>query len=90
MVDSHNTRLITAAWLALSAATGVSWYLGTYPSGPHRQWAIVGLMIIAMIKVEVVILYFMEVRAAPAFLKWLCSAWVLAVGAFILGFYLWA
>jgi len=82
------SRLITTVWLALSVATGISWWLGTESSMTPRQLATVGLTLIAMIKVRLVILYFMEVRTAPLPLRLICETWVIAVGAVIIGFYL--
>jgi hypothetical protein len=80
--------LITGVWLFLSVATGLSWYMGSYPIGTERRLTAIGLMTIAMVKVRLVILYFMEVRCAPRTLRLTCDAWVLTIAAVIFGFYL--
>jgi hypothetical protein len=48
------------------------------------------MMVVAFFKVRLVILHFMEVRAAPASLRLLCEGWVFMTCSAILGFYLWA
>ncbi len=80
---------ITAAWLLLMLATGLSWWLGldhglgSDPQSDYRYLSS-GLIFIAFIKVRIVIRYFMEVREAPLALKLVCDVWIVLVcGAII-------
>ena len=83
---------VSAAWLLLMLATGLSWWLGqgdslsTPQTGDYRLISS-GLILIAFIKVRIVIRYFMEVRQAPLALKLICDAWVLLVSGAILYLY---
>lgn len=76
----------TAIWLLLCLATGLAWWLG----GSHgsallgRGGTAVLLMLLAFFKIRLVIMHFMEVRAAPRSLRLACDAWVVAVPAVIL------
>lgn len=83
---------ITAAWLLLMLATGLSWWLGQdhglsgNQEGDYRAISC-GLILIAFIKVRIVIRYFMEVRKAPLALRSICDAWVVLVCAVIIYLY---
>jgi hypothetical protein len=70
------------AWLLLVVATGITWYLGEiHASGTA---AIVAMLVIAFIKGRLVILDFMELRAAPRLWRILLEGWLLVVGGLIL------
>lgn len=83
---------VSAAWLLLMLATGLSWWLGldqgvaADQQGDYRYISS-GLIIIAFIKVRIVIRYFMEVRQAPLALKLVCDAWVVLVCGTIIYLY---
>ncbi|MDR2186761.1 MAG: cytochrome C oxidase subunit IV family protein [Azonexus sp.] len=70
------------AWLVLLIATGVTWYLGEV--GAAGTAAIATMLIIAFIKGRLVILDFMELRAAPRFWRILLEGWLIVVGSLIL------
>jgi len=86
LLSSH---AITVVWLMLVAATAISWWLGTDHSGARDpSQATVSIIVLAMMKVRLVILYFMEIRTAPLALRLLCEAWVVVVCSALLGLYL--
>ena len=80
---------VTAAWLLLMLATGLSWWLGqdhilSPAENSNYRMIASSLIVIAFIKVRIVISYFMDVRQAPLALKVVCDAWVVLVcGALI-------
>lgn len=80
----------TLVWLILSGATFLSWWFGTGHAA-HAQDQIVptmmGLIVLAFVKVRLVIMYFMEIRHAPLPLRLICEAWVLLVCAALLILY---
>ncbi len=70
------------AWLILLAATLVTWYLGEV--GAAGTGAIVAMLCIAFIKGRLVILDFMELRAAPRLWRVLLEGWLILVSSLIL------
>jgi len=72
-------RRTTSVWLALSAITLISWWIGSR-RGHHefRLNAVVTLsvLLIAAIKVRIIMREFMEVRCAPNGLRYLTDAWL--------------
>jgi hypothetical protein len=57
----------TVAWLGLVALTSISWFLGTdhrFNSANHA-WASVAIFVVAVFKLRLVGMYFMELRGAP-------------------------
>jgi hypothetical protein len=82
---------ITYTWLALSALTLLSWFLGTErTTGPRTASTAVtiGVLAIAFVKARGIIRIFMEVRTAPRWLKRACDGWMVALWATILVLYL--
>ena len=67
-------------WALLVAATLGSWTLG----GGHG----VALIAVAFVKVRLVGLYFMELRAAPVALRVAFEGWVVAAAGILVGLYL--
>ncbi|MGB8366167.1 MAG: cytochrome C oxidase subunit IV family protein [Rhizomicrobium sp.] len=70
---------LALVWLALSAITFASWWIGTqYDHGFAKPDAVafLGVIAIAAIKVRVIFREFMDVRHAPARLKHLTDAWL--------------
>ena len=70
------------AWLVLMVATGITWYLGEV--GAAGTWAIVAMLAIAFVKGRLVILDFMELRAAPLMWRVLLEGWLILVSSLIL------
>jgi hypothetical protein len=82
MTVSAQSRLLIT-WSALCAITLLAWWIGAHHGrGSLRPDAPVALSAIAitLIKVRVIIREFMDVRHAPARLKYVTDAWL---GAFV-------
>ena len=80
-------RRLGAVWLALVAITLLSWWIGSKHGGDafaRNAAATFAVLAIAAIKVRVIMREFMEVRHAPAALRWLADGWlavlILALG----------
>lgn len=88
---ANATRAITYAWLVLTAITIVSWWLAPGHSGgvavPNVAIT-VAVVVLGFIKGRLIIRYFMEVRAAPRWLKLATDAWLAVLGVSILAVYL--
>ena len=82
-------RRTTLVWFLLVAATGFSWAMGGgSASDPEAAGLLASALVaIALVKVRLVIRYFMEVREAALGLRLLTDLWCLAVGAAILVLY---
>ena len=86
------SRALTYAWLALSAITVLSWWLApghgrdgdTAASVPIT----VAVLLLGFVKGRLIIRYFMEVRAAPRWLKLATDAWLTVLWVTILILYL--
>ena len=83
-------KRLLAIWLALSAITVVSWWIGS----PHGHDAFklnaaitYAVIVIATIKARVIIAEFMEVRHAPVLLRRLTDGWLLFIAVALLGTY---
>lgn len=78
-------------WAFLVVITIASWWLGRGADAPFQLDGFItaGVLLIAAIKARLVIRYFMEVRYAPAWLKWTCDGWLVSVFLMLFGFY-WA
>lgn len=61
-------------WAVLTLATALSWSLDVSTDG---AWVGTALLLVAFFKARLVLMIFMEVRAAPAALRWCCEAWVI-------------
>ena len=90
--DTGAARVMTWAWVALTAITIGSWWLAPAhfkttvdPSVPVT----VLVLAFTLIKSRLVIRYFMEVRTAPRWLKVSTDAWLGALFAVVLIIYLW-
>jgi Prokaryotic Cytochrome C oxidase subunit IV len=55
----------SVAWLVLVGLTLVSWRLGAHGSGGHNVSASLVIIVVAVFKIRLVGLYFMELRDAP-------------------------
>ncbi len=80
---------VTAIWLLLVAATGLSWWMGSDVDATQADFRLVAtaLIAVAFIKVRFVLRYFMEVRTAALPLKLLADAWVVIVCGAVLTLY---
>jgi hypothetical protein len=77
---------VTWVWLALVVLTCVTtWGLSKDLFSPAI--AVVGIFLIAAVKVRYVILDFMELRNAPIPVRVVAEAWPAVVAAMILGFW---
>jgi len=82
---------LTYVWLALVAATLLSWWAATSNgtgSASHISVSVTaGVLVMSFIKVRLVIMHFMEVRFAPLWLRLNCDAWLIVVLGMVFGFY---
>jgi Prokaryotic Cytochrome C oxidase subunit IV len=61
---------VTVAWLILTGLTVISWALGTeHGFGSNHVPASLVIIVVAIFKVRIVGLYFMELREAPTQLR---------------------
>lgn len=85
---------LTIVWAVLTLSTVASWFIsqsGISQSGDREfqinVWATVGVLTIAIVKAQLVIRYFMEVRFAPRWLKLTMISWTSLLLVLLLGFY---
>ncbi|OBH40651.1 cytochrome C oxidase subunit IV family protein [Mycobacterium mantenii] len=86
-----NKRLLVV-WVTLAALTlGYLWidHSAGGQAGALKSSAVVtsSVIVIALVKVRIIFREFMEVRAAPVLLCRLTDAWVVLIGAVLLGCY---
>jgi hypothetical protein len=83
-----NKRLLVM-WVVLAACTLSYLWIDHSLSGSLRSSALVtsAVIVIALIKVRIIFREFMEVRRAPVLLCRLTDAWVVLIGAALLGSY---
>jgi hypothetical protein len=88
MKTTFNKRLLVV-WLILAALTLSYLWIDHTLSGSLTASALVtsGVIVIALIKVRIIFREFMEVRQAPVLLCRLTDAWVVLIGAALLGSY---
>jgi hypothetical protein len=84
MTPLSRTR-IAAVWLALLAATLLSWESAR--GAADLRLATSGVLLIAFAKVRYIGLEFMELRTAPLALRLSFEAWLVAVCAALLALY---
>ncbi|WP_280367386.1 cytochrome C oxidase subunit IV family protein [Nocardia wallacei] len=84
-------RAITAVWIVLVLVTIGTWWLAP----GHTSGAAVGsvpitvvVLALAVVKSRLIVRYFMEVRAAPPWLKRATDAWLAVLFAAVLVIYL--
>jgi hypothetical protein len=85
---TFNKRLLVV-WVVLAAFTLGYLWIDHSLSGSLTSSALVTsiVIVIALIKVRIIFREFMEVRQAPVLLCRLTDAWVLLIGAALLGSY---
>jgi heme/copper-type cytochrome/quinol oxidase subunit 4 len=77
---------VTIVWIGLMTATCVSaWVFSKDAFSPTV--AVVGIFLIAALKVRFVMLDFMELRHAPVAARVVFELWIVVVTALILGFW---
>jgi len=83
-----NKRLLVV-WLVLASFTLAYLVIDHSANGSLRSSAVVtsSVIVIALIKVRIIFREFMEVRNAPVLLCRLTDAWVVLIGAALLGSY---
>ncbi|WP_396897809.1 cytochrome C oxidase subunit IV family protein [Mycolicibacterium sp.] len=85
-------RLITYVWLALSVLTVASWWVGPVRGDATPQPSVPITMIVlvlGLVKCRLVFRYFMEIRSAPHWLRWVTDGWLLVLWGAVLAIYLW-
>lgn len=83
------SKRLGLVWLALSAVTLLSWWIGSAHGRPFSPNAAVtfSVLAIAALKVRLIIGEFMEARQAPRLLRLLTDAWLALLLASLLGIY---
>lgn len=83
-----NKRLLVV-WVILASLTLGYLWIDRSVDGSLRSSAVVtsSVIVIALIKVRIIFREFMEVRQAPVLLCRLTDAWVVLIGASLLGTY---
>ena len=75
-------RRLAFVWLALSAITILSWWLGS-KHGPDSFATNVpvtlSVILIALVKVRFIMTEFMEARLASAIVRRMCDVWLIAM-----------
>ena len=81
---------LTLVLMLLVAATVVSWWLGARGGSGTLQVNLAvtaGVVVIALVKIRLVVSYFMEVRTAPFWLRCNCDGWIAFLGLMIFALY---
>jgi len=80
---------LTIVWALLTAATLAAWLISRDSDVSQRIDAAVtvSVLLVAALKSQLVIRYFMEVRHAPRWLQRTMSAWLLVLFALLIGLY---
>jgi len=88
-VTSYLRNPLTIAWALLTAVTLVSWLTARDTGSAHALNAAVTVVVllIAAVKSQLVIWYFMEVRHAPWWLRAATTGWVCTLFALLLWLY---
>jgi hypothetical protein len=78
-------RPLDLVWLALLAATGLSWWLGASGALAAGRWGMAALVLaLAWLKGLGVLLEFMELRRAPRGWRWALAGGFSAIVALLL------
>jgi len=79
-------------WFLLCGLTAVSWALGTYDGfgASHHAQASLLILAVAIFKVRLVGLYFMELKAAPTVLRSLFEGYCLVLFGLLTAMFLFA
>lgn len=81
---------VSVVWLCLTTLTVISWALGTQHgfSGDNHLPASVVIFVVAVFKVRLVGLYFMELRGAPLALRGIFEGYCVVLLGLLIGMYL--
>jgi hypothetical protein len=69
----------TLIWFVLMVATGLSWGMGHGFGIADLRFAGIAILIVTFVKVRFVMLEFMELRSAPAFMRLGAQAWAAVI-----------
>ncbi|MCY4428581.1 MAG: cytochrome C oxidase subunit IV family protein [Halieaceae bacterium] len=88
ILDLIKTRE-TVVWLTLMALTIASWIVAVNDKLmlDNADYKGIGLIVVALFKVRLIILYFMEVRDSSAQLRYSCEGWALVSCLLLIGLY---
>jgi hypothetical protein len=81
---------LTLVWMVLVLATVATWWLGARGESERLDLNLsltAGVVAIALVKIRLVVWHFMEVRTAPAWLRWNCDGWLAFLGLMIFALY---
>lgn len=80
---------LTLVWALLTLSTVLSWYISQSSDVAFQMntWITISVLVIAIIKAQMVIRYFMEVRIAPRWLKLTMISWSVILLVLLLVFY---
>lgn len=89
MIEIKSNKRLMIVWLILSALTLAYLWIDHSAGGLLKSSAAVtsSVIVIALVKVRIIFREFMEVRDAPVLLCRLTDAWVVLIGAALLGCY---
>jgi hypothetical protein len=80
---------ITLIWLLLVGATLLSWELGHGLGVKDARAAGSLILVVAMIKVRLVVLDFMELRHAPTWMRAGAEIWTVLLAALLVALFIW-
>ena len=88
-MTTYTRNSLTYVWAFLAIITLVSWWIGR---GRGAEFHInptvtIGVLIIAAVKTQCVIRYFMEVRFAPVWLRTICTCWLILTFVLLISLY---
>ena len=88
-MGSYLNNRLTHVWAFLTAITVASWWIGQSRGTGFQLDAAVTLTVLLMasVKAQLVIQYFMEVRSAPRWLKQTACGWNIGLLLLLLGVY---
>jgi cytochrome c oxidase subunit IV len=88
-VTAYLRNRLTYVWAFLAAITVASWSIGRGHGVAYQLDAAItiGVLLIAAVKAQLVIRFFMEVRSAPRWLKRTAYGWNIALLCLLLVFY---
>lgn len=86
-MDYFLRNTLTHVWAFLMAVTIAAWGFSQNSGASVNPAVTIGVLLIAFIKVQLVIWYFMEVKDSPDWLKKTCCAWLGVTALLILCLY---
>ena len=88
-MTSYVRHPLTLVWTFLTSITVVSWLICRDGGAAHQisVAVTVGVLLIAAVKTQLVISYFMEVRYAPVWLQVTTAGWLIVLFTLLMGAY---